>query len=159
MSFRPLIRGFFFYYSKHQAKGYTHSVSVPFIQGFFFYSGNDLNDLKEIETCFRPLIRGFFFYPLISSLLIVGRFNVSVPSFGDSFFIINNEDINGTVSRFRPLIRGFFFYLKKDNSFVVTALDVSVPSFGDSFFIQSRMYRYYKRGYWFPSPHSGILFL
>ena len=59
---------------------------------------------------------------------------VSVPSFGDSFFmkkaVRNNEN----------------------------KLNVSVPSFGDSFFIgRCKMIVY--RIMSFPSPHSGILFL
>ena len=40
-------------------------------------------------------------------------FQVSVPSFGDSFFI---KEINGRIRKeknsFRPLIRGFFFYVR-----------------------------------------------
>ena len=63
---------------------------------------------------------------------------VSVPSFGDSFFISNHQLYTGERYQkgFRPLIRGFFFY-----EFVITALDgavviVSVPSFGDSFFMK-----------------------
>ena len=67
----------------------------------------------KISSGFRPLIRGFFFY-YSAGIRIYGRcdMRVSVPSFGDSFFMtINNEDINGVVSPcFRPLIRGFFFY-------------------------------------------------
>ena len=87
---------------------------------------------------------------------------VSVPSFGDSFFInflcLNNEESISIC--FRPLIRGFFFYsvtlVKDDWNLVLTfpspysgilflcwfynlwALPnatVSVPLFGDSFFI------------------------
>ena len=37
-------------------------------------------------VCFRPLIRGFFFYALDGAVVIRPAF-VSVPSFGDSFFI------------------------------------------------------------------------
>ena len=74
--------------------------------------------VENIES-FRPLIRGFFFY-LMSSLLIVGRFSpVSVPSFGDSFFIrgqfkaiIKDGDLG-----FRPLIRGFFFYKRTETPY------------------------------------------
>ena len=67
---------------------------------------------------------------------IIGKLiAVSVPSFGDSFFITGpstfeyNEDLAG----FRPLIRGFFFY-KRDVLSIHT-------------------------NHTFPSPHSGILFL
>ncbi len=80
----------------------------------------------------------FLFYP---GKLLLDRMKstVSVPSFGDSFFISNHQLYTGERYQkgFRPLIRGFFFY-----EFVITALDgavviVSVPSFGDSFFICS----------------------
>ncbi len=39
--------------------------------------------------------------------------NVSVPSFGDSFFIADQffVTVDSTIG-FRPLIRGFFFYRK-----------------------------------------------
>ena len=84
---------------------------------------------------------------------------VSVPSFGDSFFIrkarlamanynrefpsphsgilflsaINNEDINGVVSVSVPSFGDSFFITKRRSN--GTADEVSVPSFGDSFFI------------------------
>ena len=109
---------------------------------------------------FRPLIRGFFFYEESAEEKERKRLIVSVPSFGDSFFIIvtrdwNNQSLSGfpsphsgilflyqpqlvyedTANGFRPLIRGFFFY----------------PSI-------AREYPNYK-DMTFPSPHSGILFL
>ena len=60
---------------------------------------------------------------------------VSVPSFGDSFFISCRI---GRWSLRSP---------------------VSVPSFGDSFFITAKGYQEGETHYVFPSPHSGILFL
>ena len=62
--FRPLIRGFFFYTQKKHC--FPH-----------FTTGG-----------FRPLIRGFFFYgkPGQYVITVAGR-KVSVPSFGDSFFM------------------------------------------------------------------------
>ena len=89
--------------------------------------------------------------------------HVSVPSFGDSFFIIMYRSYveyiswgefpsphsgilflyldscianvyDGTVG-FRPLIRGFFFYISFDIGEHQADIVVSVPSFGDSFFI------------------------
>ena len=86
---------------------------------------------------FRPLIRGFFFY-----LFIKDRYKlkpeeiVSVPSFGDSFFI-----------------------LQPGMLIVVRVKEVSVPSFGDSFFINAAALMFNGNGGKFPSPHSGILFL
>ena len=41
-----------------------------------------------MKTRFRPLIRGFFFYYFRRYPIIITIENVSVPSFGDSFFII-----------------------------------------------------------------------
>ena len=108
---------------------------------------------------------------------------VSVPSFGDSFFICGNGKCSLTCDGFRPLIRGFFFYehpegiLGKEcpvvsvpsfgDSFFILNLPkinkedvggVSVPSFGDSFFMIKVPYQGGMK-LLFPSPHSGILFL
>ena len=65
---------------------------------------------------------------------VLTAFIVSVPSFGDSFFIRCRDER------------------------CCTDLRVSVPSFGDSFFIRVYHDDYRSRGE-FPSPHSGILFL
>ena len=87
---------------------------------------------------FRPLIRGFFFYVTLSVTLTDRKAAVSVPSFGDSFFIaVNNFTITSEDGHcFRPLIRGFFFYLPYAENSKAEAHVVSVPSFGDSFFIK-----------------------
>ena len=61
---------------------------------------------------FRPLIRGFFFYKMKVRMYRNYDKFVSVPSFGDSFFI--QENYAELCSRID---------------------EVSVPSFGDSFFI------------------------
>ena len=61
---------------------------------------------------------------------------VSVPSFGDSFFIGTQAN-----KEHQPL------------------LSVSVPSFGDSFFINGMFEFSIGSCGTFPSPHSGILFL
>ena len=62
---------------------------------------------------------------------------VSVPSFGDSFFIIRAAALISLFLCFRPLIRGFFFYRKGTENDSLQKNVVSVPSFGDSFFILS----------------------
>ena len=64
-----------------------------------------------LRKCFRPLIRGFFFYQGRRNALRPPCIPVSVPSFGDSFFITPYAE-HGTAEAygFRPLIRGFFFY-------------------------------------------------
>ena len=64
-------------------------------------------------SCFRPLIRGFFFYAnSIDPETGEVSDGVSVPSFGDSFFIRLSLKAkhNSLACSFRPLIRGFFFY-------------------------------------------------
>ena len=85
---------------------------------------------------------------------------VSVPSFGDSFFIRNYIGIwEHKTDSFRPLIRGFFFY---EDGFITDPMvykEVSVPSFGDSFFIGKLIFCAVRDAMEFPSPHSGILFL
>ena len=110
--FRPLIRGFFFYMLKDIIKTYRDNPGFrPLIRGFFFYwqwliaivinvivfpsphSGilflywfPPLLLCSMVMAGFRPLIRGFFFYMHES----YGQWRnkcVSVPSFGDSFFI------------------------------------------------------------------------
>ena len=62
---------------------------------------------------FRPLIRGFFFYKgWLDTYAKEDTVPVSVPSFGDSFFIKSHRRVKQPISliSFRPLIRGFFFY-------------------------------------------------
>ena len=119
-------------------------------------------------SCFRPLIRGFFFYglnrPTINNEDINGTFPsphsgilfllnvyfvpsvmkwtaVSVPSFGDSFFmrITAVGTYPTSLIGFRPLIRGFFFYGGYDQPQLAYEDTVSVPSFGDSFFIHGTL--------------------
>ena len=89
------------------------------------------------------------------------KVTVSVPSFGDSFFIIMkiSSIIGKLIAGFRPLIRGFFFY---EDGFITDPMvykEVSVPSFGDSFFIGKLIFCAVRDAMEFPSPHSGILFL
>ena len=83
----------------------------PLIRGFFFYVQAYVNICVEKINGFRPLIRGFFFYADFSPIYVSVRlelfpsphsgilflsvlrldyrcgFLVSVPSFGDSFFM------------------------------------------------------------------------
>ena len=84
---------------------------------------------------------------------------VSVPSFGDSFFIFCNTVFHFFHFRFRPLIRGFFFYREVRAGDTLWDICVSVPSFGDSFFMICTELIKMIFFYLFPSPHSGILFL
>ena len=87
---------------------------------------------------------------------------VSVPSFGDSFFIqveLVPYSANSSAS-FRPLIRGFFFY----NARVNYERDIYITRFrplirGFFFYGQIELVPYSANSSAFPSPHSGILFL
>ena len=160
--FRPLIRGFFFYACTHKRDiRMVRGVSVPsfgdsffmwpqrrrsqlersegfrpLIRGFFFYVSYSANSTAKGFQGFRPLIRGFFFYKKMLLETTHVSIHVSVPSFGDSFFIRMEEICNKDFSdSFRPLIRGFFFYC------------------------DMRLYNNNSKLEKFPSPHSGILFL
>ena len=83
----------------------------PLIRGFFFYLKCLNLDRKLTLSGFRPLIRGFFFYLNGNAYTFYAFDSVSVPSFGDSFFIRKKEaDKCCCTYGFRPLIRGFFFY-------------------------------------------------
>ena len=111
-SFRPLIRGFFFYcWQGYRNRWQGITGFRPLIRGFFFYYLNYLCIIKDIIS-FRPLIRGFFFYAPKTKPIRERRVGVSVPSFGDSFFIqgICKRIGKRRKGSFRPLIRGFFFY-------------------------------------------------
>ena len=89
MSFRPLIRGFFFYSTRWKLPMKTLASFRPLIRGFFFYDHNTKLNLEESEEGFRPLIRGFFFYDVWRFIIVFLPPIVSVPSFGDSFFILS----------------------------------------------------------------------
>ncbi len=65
---------------------------------------------------------------------------VSVPSFGDSFFIPRRRS-SLQLSAVRVSVPSFgdsFFIVTEGGSFILTAF-VSVPSFGDSFFISHEL--------------------
>ena len=161
-SFRPLIRGFFFYVGNVPSLVMAHQrVSVPsFGDSFFMVKKNESNDRRKrrfpsphsgilflsyprwdlsqiYKDSFRPLIRGFFFYNSRLKRKEDGVKRVSVPSFGDSFFIpkINKEDVGGTVSFPSPHSGILFLYLQPGTLVIVRVEEA------------------------FPSPHSGILFL
>ena len=162
--FRPLIRGFFFYEMAALVNYVKNLIWFPSPHsGILFLCLNGNAYTFYAFDSFRPLIRGFFFYLAVAlgdgryavlvsvpsfgdsffisehMLLNVQSFNpVSVPSFGDSFFIfklVKKGSEFVITARFRPLIRGFFFY---SNYFIMLLLEIIMK---------------------FPSPHSGILFL
>ena len=67
----------------------------PLIRGFFFYRCCR-ETLRHGDESFRPLIRGFFFYFYIFTIKFFSKF-VSVPLFGDSFFMFVITALDGTV--------------------------------------------------------------
>ena len=165
MSFRPLIRGFFFYVLKCVQHYSEENKAFPSpYSGILFLSGCIPKKPKWAKYVSVPSFGDSFFIPRRRSSLQLSAVRVSVPSFGDSFFISNHQLYTGERYQkgFRPLIRGFFFY-----EFVFTALDgavviVSVPSFGDSFFMHGKSYKaqYFKkrfrpliRGFFFYLPN------
>ena len=94
-----------------------------------------VENMKSAQTG-KPVVDQFFI-TVDSAVGHIHMFQsyVSVPSFGDSFFMYFITDF-GCV--FPP---------------------VSVPSFGDSFFIRKNGLDITEDLVGFPSPHSGILFL
>ena len=107
----------------------------PLIRGFFFML-SEMIDNSVDEAGFRPLIRGFFFYEVIPAIRKTGMYmTVSVPSFGDSFFMVDVNKLRGVIAeRFPSPHSGILFLLPE------------LPV-------------YYQGHNQFPSPHSGILFL
>ena len=111
--FRPLIRGFFFYFLKF-ANEHASSCSFPSPHsGILFLFTRALINLLIRKRKFPSPHSGILFLCEIGGEQVFSEWaDVSVPSFGDSFFIIVwNAGIFSQRFRFRPLIRGFFFYL------------------------------------------------
>ena len=112
----------------------TLSCFRPLIRGFFFYCHCILLVRLGKRLRFRPLIRGFFFYVGNVPSLVMAHQRVSVPSFGDSFFMVKKNESNDRRKRRFPSPHSgiLFLYIMKISSII---------------------------GKLFPSPHSGILFL
>ena len=91
-----------------------------------------------------------------------GICTVSVPSFGDSFFIqgITVPSFNSPFG-FRPLIRGFFFYLNMIDKMMnwLWLFVFPSPHSGILFLLLDTAHTMMTLTKKFPSPHSGILFL
>ena len=90
LRFRPLIRGFFFYSIDKVCFTCSYrKVSVPSFGDSFFIERHLSIKRYFMKNSFRPLIRGFFFYnPHYDPETANNGGGVSVPSFGDSFFIL-----------------------------------------------------------------------
>ena len=160
--FRPLIRGFFFYYGYKKLISYRFAGFPSPHSGILFLFGEryDVTILKNGKVSVPSFGDSFFISAEEKERKRL--ISVSVPSFGDSFFIrlASAAMYFSDEAGFRPLIRGFFFYLLisilyrllSNGSFrplirgfffyAAFMFDgnggnpVSVPSFGDSFFIE-----------------------
>ena len=87
--FRPLIRGFFFYAEEKERKRLISAAAFPSPHsGILFLLDFEDTEHGILVTGFRPLIRGFFFYSSCGWSYPPPLLAVSVPSFGDSFFMI-----------------------------------------------------------------------
>ena len=85
-TFRPLIRGFFFYCCRFLSRTTTQSSFRPLIRGFFFYSCGDFGERYTVNVFPSPHSGILFLYAYVTDDAMV-RGDLSVPSFGDSFFI------------------------------------------------------------------------
>ena len=161
-SFRPLIRGFFFYDTQGICKRIRkwRKVSVPSFGDSFFISSLSRRH-ESLEYVSVPSFGDSFF--IIAAAEKMSCLNlVSVPSFGDSFFIICLSFYFNftTIDSFRPLIRGFFFYLEiNEDGFITDPMVFPSPHSGILFLFKIATERDDVREIVFPSPHSGILFL
>ena len=107
----------------------------PLIRGFFFYSISYAVNISKGETLFPSPHSGILFLWTSKKMMGNSKIQVSVPLFGDSFFMGRDENTK------------------------LTGHGVSVPSFGDSFFMDFIETTSAFGNTRFPSPHSGILFL
>ena len=130
----PSFGDFFFIMLYAMCLVVTLSCFRPLIRGFFFYCHCILLVRLGKRLRFRPLIRGFFFYVGNVPSLVMAHQRVSVPSFGDSFFMVKKNESNDRRKRRFPSPHSgiLFLYIMKISSII---------------------------GKLFPSPHSGILFL
>ena len=133
----------------------------PLIRGFFFYDTDDNHECGyKFKHGFRPLIRGFFFYNTAAFMFDGNGGKFPSPHSGILFLYKHGIEclISGLVFP-SPHSGILFLFAVYTIRFIKKKTRVSVPSFGDSFFITvyngpcSLMYDM------FPSPHSGILFL
>ena len=145
MSFRPLIRGFFFYVLKCVQHYSEENKAFPSpYSGILFLSGCIPKKPKWAKYVSVPSFGDSFFIPRRRSSLQLSAVRVSVPSFGDSFFMVCIERTSRLIMmRFPSPHSGILFlygYLRRCSN--VPGGIVSVPSFGDSFFILlSRAYQ------------------
>ena len=93
-------------------------------------------------------------------MIVYRIMSVSVPSFGDSFFmaLISRLRSFSSADCFRPLIRGFFFYEIRAATKELMKKGFR-PLIRGFFFYGKFNSRKNLPTTEFPSPHSGILFL
>ena len=137
MSFRPLIRGFFFYVLKCVQHYSEENKAFPSpYSGILFLSGCIPKKPKWAKYVSVPSFGDSFFIPRRRSSLQLSAVRVSVPSFGDSFFMVCIERTSRLIMmRFPSPHSGILFLLAMHVFIMKRKYTVSVPSFGDSFFI------------------------
>ena len=112
--FRPLIRGFFFYTNSSLTDTYVGEKSFPSPHsGILFLYSSVVGRFLQSLNCFRPLIRGFFFYTVTFMHDKRNYPFVSVPSFGDSFFIPCRYDMPPSLNIFAIFRRILHFLAQK----------------------------------------------
>ena len=158
--FRPLIRGFFFYNSSKLEKAVCFLFPSPH-SGILFLCCGDFGERYTVNVVSVPSFGDSFFIKSYRGIEIPDKPDVSVPSFGDSFFMetVSSWKPSDKLSCFRPLIRGFFFY----TAVAMTSHSWNMRSFRPlirGFFFYKCIMKYKNYIFnTFPSPHSGILFL
>ena len=133
--FRPLIRGFFFYTLRN--KDYPFMIANVFPSphsGILFLSKMYELNIQADNEFPSPHSGILFLFSRGKGKKEIDK-RVSVPSFGDSFFIVNTVSIYHMTVSFPSPHSGILFLCMRNGSSQSAAL-VSVPSFGDSFFIR-----------------------
>ena len=71
----------------------------PLIRGFFFYSVTFMHD-KRNYPCFRPLIRGFFFYSTTEEIFILIRLSLFPSPYSGILFLSCRYDMPPSLNIF-----------------------------------------------------------
>ena len=104
--------------------------------GILFLSGCIPKKPKWAKYVSVPSFGDSFFIPRRRSSLQLSAVRVSVPSFGDSFFMVCIERTSRLIMmRFPSPHSGILFLFYYHLTYHLYLFHVSVPSFGDSFFI------------------------
>ena len=184
--FPPPHSGILFFIVRKYETNNPNDLAFPSpYSGILFLWENVMSKSLTAFTGFRPLIRGFFFIGSVtldmdvvrkkfpsphSGILFLWRLQgwwcllshrlVSVPSFGDSFFIgLLNEPVKSTVTVVSvPSFGDSFFIWRHRRIKSCYEAVVSVPSFGDSFFMMASAFSVPSVTPWVSVPSFGDSF-